>query len=74
MIERRPFSELGGANHGWLHARHHFSFANYYDPKRMNWGALRVCALGDMQCPPLAWRHDGRPALADLVTWCDWEK
>jgi redox-sensitive bicupin YhaK (pirin superfamily) len=42
MIERRPFSELGGENHGWLHARHHFSFANYHDPKRMSWGALRV--------------------------------
>ena len=42
MIERRKFSELGGANHGWLNAKHHFSFANYYDPKRMGWGALRV--------------------------------
>jgi redox-sensitive bicupin YhaK (pirin superfamily) len=42
MIDRRPFAELGGANHGWLHARHHFSFAGYHDPKRMHWGALRV--------------------------------
>lgn len=42
MIERRPFESLGGANHGWLNAKHHFSFANYYDPKRMSWGALRV--------------------------------
>jgi len=42
MIERRPFSELGGADHGWLKARHHFSFANYYNPGRMSWGALRV--------------------------------
>ncbi len=42
MIEARPFSQLGGADHGWLKAKHHFSFANYYDPKRMNWGALRV--------------------------------
>jgi hypothetical protein len=42
MIERRPFGELGHANHGWLNARHHFSFANWYDPKRMGWGALRV--------------------------------
>jgi quercetin 2,3-dioxygenase len=42
MIERRPFTELGGADHGWLKAKHHFSFANYYDPKRMSWGALRV--------------------------------
>lgn len=42
MIELRPYSELGGAKHGWLDTRHHFSFANYYDPKRMNWGHLRV--------------------------------
>jgi quercetin 2,3-dioxygenase len=42
MIDRRPFSTLGGANHGWLNAKHHFSFANYYDPDRMNVGALRV--------------------------------
>jgi redox-sensitive bicupin YhaK (pirin superfamily) len=42
MIEKRPFAALGGAVHGWLKARHHFSFADYYDPKRMSWGSLRV--------------------------------
>ena len=42
MVERRPFSALGGANHGWLDAKHHFSFAGYHDPERMSWGALRV--------------------------------
>ena len=42
MIERRRFAELGGADHGWLNAKHHFSFAGYYDPKRMGWGSLRV--------------------------------
>ncbi|MGC1548979.1 MAG: pirin family protein [Rhodanobacter sp.] len=42
MIERRPFDSLGGADHGWLNAKHHFSFASYNDPKRMGWGALRV--------------------------------
>lgn len=42
MIERRPFSTLGGADHGWLNAKHHFSFAGYHDPRRMGWGALRV--------------------------------
>ncbi len=42
MIELRPFASLGGANHGWLDAKHHFSFANYYDPARTNWGSLRV--------------------------------
>jgi redox-sensitive bicupin YhaK (pirin superfamily) len=42
MIELRPFANLGGDNHGWLDAKHHFSFAGYYDPARMNWGSLRV--------------------------------
>ena len=37
------------------------------------WGATRICPLGQMQNPPLTWRHDGRPALGDLVTWADWE-
>jgi redox-sensitive bicupin YhaK (pirin superfamily) len=42
MIERRPFDSLGGANHGWLDAKHHFSFADYRDRNRDQWGALRV--------------------------------
>lgn len=42
MIDIRPFSSLGGADHGWLKAKHHFSFATYYDPARMGWGRLRV--------------------------------
>ncbi len=42
MIDIRPFATLGAANHGWLDARHHFSFANYHDPARMNWGLIRV--------------------------------
>lgn len=42
MIEVRPFASLGGENHGWLNAKHHFSFAGYYDPARMGWGSLRV--------------------------------
>ncbi|QXF12949.1 MULTISPECIES: pirin family protein [Sphingopyxis] len=42
MIELRPFDSLGGANHGWLDAKHHFSFAGYHDPARTSWGNLRV--------------------------------
>jgi len=42
MIELKPFAKLGGADHGWLKAKHHFSFANYHDPANMNHGALRV--------------------------------
>ncbi len=42
MLELRPFNTLGGADHGWLNAHHHFSFASYHDQARMNWGNLRV--------------------------------
>lgn len=42
MIEVRPFQGLGQADHGWLNAHHHFSFADYHDPDRMGWGAIRV--------------------------------
>ncbi|MDE2356163.1 MAG: pirin family protein [Alphaproteobacteria bacterium] len=42
MIERRPADRLGRFQNGWLNARYHFSFANWYDPSRMGWGALRV--------------------------------
>jgi hypothetical protein len=37
-------------------------------------GVSRFCPAGRMQFPPLTWHHDGRPALADLVTWIDAEK
>lgn len=42
MIDVRPFATLGHADHGWLDARHHFSFAGYHDPARMGWGTIRV--------------------------------
>ena len=42
MIELRPFASLGAANHGWLDAHHHFSFADYMNPDRMQWGQVRV--------------------------------
>lgn len=42
MISHYPYKQLGKANHGWLKSRHHFSFANYYNPRRMGFGKLRV--------------------------------
>ena len=42
MITIYPYEALGGADHGWLKARHHFSFADYHNPDRMGFGTLRV--------------------------------
>ena len=41
-IDVRPFASLGHADHGWLDARHPFSFADYHALDRMGWGAIRV--------------------------------
>ena len=42
MIDLRPFDKLAAADHGWLKAKHHFSFGSHYDPANMGHGALRV--------------------------------
>ena len=42
MITHYAFADLGGANHGWLNAKHHFSFADYHDPQKLSHGELMV--------------------------------
>ena len=42
MITVYPYENLGHANHGWLDAHHHFSFARYWNPKRTGFGELLV--------------------------------
>lgn len=42
MIELRKSCERGHVNHGWLDSFHSFSFADYYDPQHVQFGALRV--------------------------------
>ena len=42
MIEVIPSDTRGSADHGWLRAKHTFSFANYQNPARVHFGPLRV--------------------------------
>ncbi len=42
MVQFHPGSERGVTRTGWLHSRHSFSFGDYYDPKHMGFGPLRV--------------------------------
>lgn len=45
-----PANQRGVANHGWLKSFHSFSFAHYYDPSKIHFGALRV--LNDDEVAP----------------------
>ena len=67
MIELRPFASLGAANHGWLDAHHHFSFADYYDPARTSWGNLRV--WNDDVIAPKSGFPPHPPADMEIITY-----
>jgi quercetin 2,3-dioxygenase len=56
----------GDANHGWLHSRHTFSFANYHNPERMHFGAIRVLN-DDIVAPGMGFgthRHDNMEIIS----------
>jgi hypothetical protein len=78
----KPVANLAEALHGADPVRQQVSTVGLAVPEHTlgevgavlaRWGATRICPVGRMQEPPLNWRHDGRPALADLVTWADLE-
>ncbi len=82
FIYVKPVSSLGDALHAADPIRDDVSTVGLAATKEeywllaeqlAQWGALRVCPIGQMQKPPLLWRHDGRPPLADLVSYSDFE-
>jgi hypothetical protein len=83
FIYVKGVKDLADALHHAQEIREHVSTVGIATPEDQQatvvtelarWGVLRVCPLGSMQKPPLMWRHDGRPCLADLVAWTDWER
>lgn len=83
FIYVKPVTDVGEALRGADPVRDHTSTvglaAQEHELENLakqfaRWGATRLCALGQMQNPPLTWRHDGRLLLGDLVRWTDWEQ
>jgi redox-sensitive bicupin YhaK (pirin superfamily) len=67
MIERRPFNELGGEDHGWLKAKHHFSFAAQGDRSPKGWGSL--CMWNDDEIAPNAGFPLHAHANMEIITY-----
>jgi hypothetical protein len=82
FIHVRAVDDITAALEGADAVRHQVSTVGVAAPEEQQrelgallarWGAARVCPIGRMQTPPLTWRHDGRPALGDLIRWTDVE-
>jgi quercetin 2,3-dioxygenase len=67
MIERRAFETLGRREHWGVDARHHFSFADYYNPKRAAWGALQ--AWNDDEIRPYTGFSPHSHANMEIITY-----
>jgi redox-sensitive bicupin YhaK (pirin superfamily) len=67
VIRKRPAEERGHANHGWLEARHTFSFAAYHDPAQMGFRTLRVLN-DDRVAPATGFGTHGHRDM-EIITW-----